>query len=47
VEQRLRAAYGEEGRLTVGPHGTDGTAAFVELPRRTFSPARSATRERP
>jgi two-component system LytT family sensor kinase len=47
VEQRLRAAYGEEGRLTVGPHGTDGTAAFVELPRRTFSPARSAPRERP
>jgi len=46
VEQRLRAAYGEAARLTVGPDGTGGAAAFVELPRRTFSPARSATRER-
>src|ERR1700722_6400489 len=46
VEQRLRAAYGEEGRLTVGPHGADGTAALVEPPRPPFPPARSATRER-
>lgn len=45
VEQRLRAAYGDEARLTIGPDGRGGTAAFVELPRRTFLPARSALRE--
>jgi LytS/YehU family sensor histidine kinase len=46
VEQRLRAAYGEEARLTIGPDGSGGTTAFLELPRRTFWPARSTVRER-
>jgi Histidine kinase len=47
VEQRLRAAYGEQARLTIGPDRRGGAAAFVELPRRTFSPARAALRGRP
>jgi two-component system, LytTR family, sensor kinase len=46
VEQRLRAAYGEEAHLTIGPDRQGGAAAFVDLPRRTFSPARTAARER-
>jgi two-component system, LytTR family, sensor kinase len=46
VEQRLRAAYGEGASLTIGPDRHGGTAAFLNLPRRTFSPARAA-RERP
>jgi len=47
VEQRLLAAYGEDARLTIGPDGSGGTAAFVDLPRRTFWPARSAARQPP
>jgi hypothetical protein len=47
VEQRLRAAYGEEARLSIGPDGSSGTAAFVELPCRRFSPLRSGALERP
>jgi two-component system LytT family sensor kinase len=47
VEQRLRAAYGEEARLTIGPDRHGGAAAFLDLPRRTFLPARPAARGRP
>jgi hypothetical protein len=46
VEQRLCAAYAGEARLSIGPDGRGGTAAFVELPRRTFLPARAPPRER-
>jgi hypothetical protein len=46
VEQRLRAAYGDEARLTIGADGSGAAAAFLELPRRTFLPARAALRER-
>ncbi len=45
VEARLRAAYGEAARLTVAPDGRGGAAAFLELPRRRFWPARTVARE--
>jgi Histidine kinase len=47
VEQRLRAAYGEDARLSIGPDMRGGTRACVELPRRTFGPTRSAARQQP
>ena len=47
VEQRLRAAYDDDAQLTVGPDGSGGTAAFLDLPRREFWPARSAQRSAP
>ena len=47
VEQRLRAAYAGDAQLTVGPDASGGTAAFLDLPRREFCPARSAVRGAP
>jgi LytS/YehU family sensor histidine kinase len=34
VELRLRAAYGSDARLTIGPDHTGGTSAFLDLPWR-------------
>jgi two-component system LytT family sensor kinase len=34
VELRLRAAYGSDARLTIGPDQTGGTSAFLDLPWR-------------
>src|ERR1700722_7032014 len=42
VEQRLLAAYGADARLTRGPDGSGGTAAFVDLPRSGFWLSRAA-----
>ncbi len=36
VALRLRAAYGEDARLTVGPDAQGGTTAFLDLPHRDF-----------
>ena len=47
VEQRLHAAYGEDAQLRVAPDGKGGTAAVLDLPRRTFRPARPAARQSP
>ena len=35
VELRLRAAYGGDARLSVGPDQDGGTSAFLDLPQRT------------
>jgi hypothetical protein len=37
VELRLRAAYGNDARLTVGPDRQGGTSAFLDLPLRSFA----------
>jgi len=37
VELRLRAAYGDDARLTVGPDRQGGTSAFLDLPLRSFA----------
>jgi histidine kinase len=38
VELRLRAAYGNDARLTIGPdHHQGGTSAFLDLPLRSFA----------
>jgi hypothetical protein len=37
VELRLRAAYGNDARLTVGPDRQGGTSAFLDLPLRSFT----------
>jgi len=37
VELRLRAAYGSDARLTVGPDPTGGTTAFLDLPLRDYA----------
>jgi two-component system, LytTR family, sensor kinase len=47
VEQRLRAAYGADAHLSIGPDARGGATACVDLPRRTFGPARSAGRQQP
>ena len=37
VDLRLRAAYGNDARLTVGPDHQGGTSAFLDLPLRSFA----------
>lgn len=46
VALRLRAAYGEDARLSVGPDAHGGTTAFLDLPHRDFVRVRRAP-ERP
>ena len=45
VDLRLRAAYGSEARLTVGPDARGGTSALLDLPLRGAPAAASAERE--
>ena len=40
VELRLRAAYGTDATLTVGPDPQGGTSAFLDLPWRDFAAVR-------
>jgi two-component system LytT family sensor kinase len=40
VELRLRAAYGDDATLTVGPDPQGGTSAFLDLPSRDFATVR-------
>ncbi len=40
VELRLRAAYGADATLTVGPDPQGGTSAFLDLPWRDFATVR-------
>jgi two-component system LytT family sensor kinase len=40
VELRLRAAYGDDATLTVGPDPQGGTSAFLDLPWREFATVR-------
>jgi LytS/YehU family sensor histidine kinase len=45
VDLRLRAAYGSDARLTVGPDAQGGTSALLDLPLRGAPAATSAERE--
>ncbi|MBV9696230.1 MAG: histidine kinase [Gammaproteobacteria bacterium] len=47
VELRLRAAYGPDARLRVGPGAQGGTTAFLDLPHRDFLGARRARKRGP
>ena len=44
---RLRAAYGADAHLTIGPDPQGGTTAFLDLPLREFAAARRAPEVRP
>jgi LytS/YehU family sensor histidine kinase len=47
VNLRLRAAYGADAHLTIGPDPQGGTTAFLDLPLREFAAARRAPGVRP
>lgn len=47
VNLRLRAAYGADAHLTIGPDPQGGTTAFLDLPLREFAAARRAPEVRP
>jgi LytS/YehU family sensor histidine kinase len=40
VNLRLRAAYGADAHLTIGPDPQGGTTAFLDLPLREFAAVR-------
>jgi len=46
VELRLRAAYGDDATLTVGPDPQGGTSAFLDLPLRDFATVRPQRQSR-
>jgi hypothetical protein len=47
VELRLRAAYGADARLTIGPDQQGGSSAILDLPRRDLAGAVAAARRIP
>ncbi|MBV9621649.1 MAG: histidine kinase [Gammaproteobacteria bacterium] len=47
VELRLRAAYGADAQLSVGPDPQGGTTAVVDVPHREFVGTRPAPAEQP